>query len=416
MRGDAYKTYLFLSGASSFLLTTIFVASAVYQVTEVGLSPLQIVLVGTLLEAVCFVFEIPTGIVADLYGRRLSVIISYALIGCGFLLEGSVPTFAAVLAAQFFWGVGATFESGALDAWVADELGEARAAQAFLRVSQVDSVLSVAGIIVGTGLGMAFGVAVPIWLGGLGMIALSLVLARVMPEHGFKPLPRENRNMWQAMTRTFGDGVRVVRAKPILIGLILTGFVHGAFSEGFDRLWTPLALSFALPVIGQLQPIFWTSAMRIGALLLQLPVAELIRRRVRMDDDKQVSRSLVIATVFVLIGLTGLAVAPNFAFVVLAYLVAATARRVTGPILQMWKNRQIRGEDASARATILSMYGQVDAIGQVSGGPVVGAIGNASLGLAMLASAGILSPALFLYGRAGRVAQTEVPPPSSEAR
>lgn len=65
MRQDAYKTYLFLSGASSLCLSFIFTASGVYQVMVVGLTPFQLVLVGTLLEFVAFTFEIPTGVVAD---------------------------------------------------------------------------------------------------------------------------------------------------------------------------------------------------------------------------------------------------------------------------------------------------------------------------------------------------------------
>ena len=404
MRQDAYKTYLFLSGASSLCLSFIFTASGVYQVTVVGLTPLQLVLVGTLLEFVAFTFEIPTGVVADVYSRRLSVILSYLLIGAGFVLEGSVPTFVAVLLAQVLWGIGATFESGALDAWVADELGETRAASAFLRASQVDSVMTVVGIAAGAVVGAIAGSAAPVWLGGLGMIIVSLMLAVVMPEHGFKPRPRDERSSWHTMARTARDGVRIVRAKPVLAGLIGAGFVFGAFSEGFDRLWTPLALSVAMPSLMQAPPIVWLGGLRIVATLLQLPIAEFVGRRVQLNADASVSRALVFATLLIVIGLIGLAVAPDFLGIGLAYILAASARRAIGPILQAWKNRQIRGEDSQARATVLSMYGQVDAVGQVAGGPVVGVIGNLSLRLAMLASATILAPALLLYRRAGRPA------------
>ncbi|HQZ52650.1 MAG TPA: MFS transporter [Thermoflexales bacterium] len=402
MRLEAYKTYLLLSGATSLCLSFIFTASNVYQVTVVGLTPLQLVLVGTLLEFVAFTFEIPTGVVADVYSRRLSVILSCLLIGAGFILEGSVPTFAAVLLAQVLWGIGATFESGALDAWVADELGETRAAHAFLRASQVDSVMTVAGIAAGAVVGGVAGPATPVWLGGLGMIVLGLALAVIMPERGFKPRPREERNSWHAMVRTVRDGVRIVRAKPVLGGLIGAGFVHGAFSEGFDRLWTPLALSVALPSFLVAPPIVWLAGLRIVATLLQLPIAEFVRRRVKLDVDASVSRALVSATVLIILGLVGLALAPDFLWIGLAYVLAASARRAIGPILQAWKNRQIRGEDAQARATVLSMYGQVDAVGQIAGGPAVGAIANLSLRLAMLTSAAILAPALLLYRRAGR--------------
>jgi len=91
----------------------VFTVNLLYLATVVGLSPLQLVLVGTVLEATCFLFEVPTGIVADLYSRRLSIIIGFLLIGAGFILEGSVPTFAAVLATQVLWGIGYTFTSGA---------------------------------------------------------------------------------------------------------------------------------------------------------------------------------------------------------------------------------------------------------------------------------------------------------------
>ncbi|MDP6509107.1 MAG: hypothetical protein QF719_08735 [Chloroflexota bacterium] len=66
----------------------------------VGLDPLQLVLVGTVLEATVFIFEVPTGILADVYNRRLSVIVGVALIGADFTLEGAVPRFATVLAGR----------------------------------------------------------------------------------------------------------------------------------------------------------------------------------------------------------------------------------------------------------------------------------------------------------------------------
>ena len=78
--------YYLLGGGTSFLLVLAFTLSQVYHVTVVGLSPLQLVLVGTVLEATCFLFEIPTGVVADLYSRRLSVVIGLMLLGAGMLL------------------------------------------------------------------------------------------------------------------------------------------------------------------------------------------------------------------------------------------------------------------------------------------------------------------------------------------
>jgi hypothetical protein len=46
-----------------------------------GLNPLQLVLVGTVLEATAFLAEIPTGVLADVYSRRWSVIVGGPLVG-----------------------------------------------------------------------------------------------------------------------------------------------------------------------------------------------------------------------------------------------------------------------------------------------------------------------------------------------
>ena len=54
------------------------------------------------------------------------------------------------------------------------------------------------------------------------------------------------------------------------------------------------------------------------------------------------------------------------------------------------------------RATIFSVSGQADAIGQIAGGPAVGAIGNLSIRAALVTSAFLLSPVLPLYALAMR--------------
>ncbi len=100
----ATAVYLFLTGASTLFNYLVFTVSAVYQVNVVGLNPLQLVLVGTAMEATVFLCEIPTGVLADVYSRRLSIIIGTFLIGASYLLEGIYPLFTVVLLAQVLWG------------------------------------------------------------------------------------------------------------------------------------------------------------------------------------------------------------------------------------------------------------------------------------------------------------------------
>ena len=64
----------------------------------VKLNPLQLVLVGTVLEFVAFVCQMPTGVLADIYSRRLAVTLGIFLFGMAFVIERSFPRFDVILA------------------------------------------------------------------------------------------------------------------------------------------------------------------------------------------------------------------------------------------------------------------------------------------------------------------------------
>jgi DHA3 family tetracycline resistance protein-like MFS transporter len=92
-------------------------------------------------------------------------------------------------------------------------------------------------------------------------------------------------------------------------------------------------------------------------------------------------------------------------------------RSVVSPLYMTWLNQQIT--DSSVRATVISMSGQADAIGQAGGGPILGAIGNVwGIRAALSAGALLLLPALGLYTRAikhgGREPELEVLPQAAE--
>ncbi len=97
---SATTIYYLIGGMSSLGFALIFTVNLLYQAQVVGLNPLQLVLVGTTLEFVAFLFEIPTGVVADSFSRRLSVIIGMGMVGVGFLIEGAFPFLGAILLNQ----------------------------------------------------------------------------------------------------------------------------------------------------------------------------------------------------------------------------------------------------------------------------------------------------------------------------
>jgi DHA3 family tetracycline resistance protein-like MFS transporter len=398
---DPYRLHLLRGGILSFASSLVWTAMLVYQVQVVGMTPLQLVLAGTTMEITIFLMEIPTGVVADVFSRRLSTIIGYALLGLSYLVQGLIAAFGAILVGNALWGLGFTFTSGAYDAWLVDEIGATNAGNAFLRGSQVERIAGFAGIVVSALLG-SIALQLPIVLGGLLLVGLAALLIIVMPETGFTPKPREERATWAAYTGTFREGVRVTRGKPALTGLLLISFFLGLFSEGWDRLWQAQFLrTFALEALIPFPAIIFFAILRGAETLFGVGLAEVARRTVKLSDPAQVNRALFVMVAVMVGGLLAFAAAPGVIVGLIAFFVFTLARGLTDPFLRTWTNQHIP-EESTVRATVLSMQSQANAIGEVAGGPPVGLIGDASLRLAFVGSAAFLTPVLVLLRRVRR--------------
>jgi len=408
-----YPIYLIIVGATSAFFTMMGFISAIYRVQTAGLNPLQLVLLGTALELSVFVFEVPTGIVADLHSRRLSVIVGYALVGAGFMLEGALPLFATILLAQVVWGIGYTFTSGAQDAWLADEIGEERLAQAYLRASQVGRAGTLAGLLVSISLGRV-NLALPFLVSGALLVGLALFLLLFMPETGFAPTPRPDRTSWQKMGDTFRDGLGVVRGRPLLMLILSIALFFGLSSEGLDRLWEAHILeNFTFPAAGNLEPVVWFGIIGVATLLLGFALTEVVRRRVDVDDERVAVWVQLLMSLVVVVGVVAFGLAGGFGVAVVAVMAVRVFRSGIHPLYWAWINKQI--EEPRVRATVLSMNGQVDAIGQVVGGPVLGSVATAlSLRVAMVGVGLLLAPVTLLYGVALRHSRPDVVPAPAE--
>ena len=404
----ATPVYLIISGGFGFFFALIASINMIYQFEVARLSPLQLVLVGTLLETVCFLGEVPTGIVADLYSRRLSVIIGFFLIGAGFILEGLVPTFGAILLTQVIWGIGVTFTSGATEAWIADEVGDEAAPRLFLRGTQLSQFGSLVGTFASVGLA-TISLNLPIVLGGALVVALALFLAVAMPERGFQPTPQPERNTFQKMGGTFLAGARVVRASAILLTILAIILFRGGASEAFDRLWQPHFLTaFSFPAFGGLDSLVWFGVIIAAAKLLTIGASAFVERRIDTVNPRGAAATVLVLNVVQLAAVVGLGLATNFWVAVAAFLVTTACRTTIGPVLTGWINGQL---DPATRATVLSMTAQSDALGQIAGGPVLGWVGSAySIRAAITASGLLLAPAVLFILSALRRPEVEAAP------
>jgi DHA3 family tetracycline resistance protein-like MFS transporter len=398
--------YLFIEFTASAFFAMLFVSMSLYEVTVAELTPLQLVLVGTTLEVSAFIFEVPTGIVADVYSRRLSIIIGYLLMGMGFLIEGFFPAFIPILLAQIVWGLGYTFTSGATQAWITDEIGEEPANKLFLRATQVGLFASLIGMGGATLVG-AQNVALPIQFGALGVILIGFALIFIMPETGFHPTPKEDRDTWQHLWHTFNEGVKTVRGRPRLMSIVGIGLFYGLYSEGFDRLWVKLLLdNFSLPILFGNNEVAFFAALRVAGTILTIIAVNFVEKRVDTGRPLAIGRAMLIATAGISLAMVGFALSPFLLLALGLYLVIDVLRDIRIPLQTAWINQRL---DSKVRATVHSMFGQVDAVGQIAGGPGVGLIANlASVAAAITTSGLLLTPALFLIGRANRQSREQV--------
>lgn len=405
---DPTRVYLFMEIALGTCLGMVFASNMLYQVTIAKLAPLQLVLIGTMVEISTFVFEVPTGIVADVYSRRLSIIIGYILIGLGSLIEGFFPAFRPILFAQIVWGLGYTFTSGAKQAWITDEIGEEYANRLFLRTARLGAYAWLFALGVTLLIGR-HNVAIPIRVGAVGIVLTGIVLMFIMPETGFHPTPKEDRNTWQHMWHIFKQGTNAVRMQPRLSNIVFIGLCYGLYSEGFDRLNVKLLVdNFHLPVFFGSNQLSFFVLLDIFGTILSIFVVRFVEKHLDLSSPLAIGRAMLLVTGLITISMLSFALSTVLPLAVIAMIVVGLLRDVSGPMQIAWINQKL---DSSVRATIHSMFGQVDAIGQTVGGPVVGLIANLfSVRLAVSISSLLLSPALLFIQRGNRIQTSEIEP------
>ena len=222
-------------GLEFFLRFPTWVVMAVYLVRELHFTPLQLVLMGTVMEASVFLFEIPTGVIADTYSRRLSLIIGYLGIGASWTLVAIVSEPWAVIALWALWGISYTFTSGAYQAWITDEVGHENLGSLFLRGKRLGYVGAVVGLAVQVALGV-WSLRAGVIAGGAVTISCGLACIFLMPETASGGARAPSADL---PSKSCEDGFgrrRHAWAAPIVLLLIVVELFMGMSSEAFDRL------------------------------------------------------------------------------------------------------------------------------------------------------------------------------------
>lgn len=220
-----------------------------------------------------------------------------------------------------------------------------------------------------------------------------------MPEHAFRRLPREERgSALTAMKSTASAGARYAWAAPAILLLIGVELFLGASSEAFDRLKEAHFLrNVGLP--GEIDPVVWFGLLWLAGMVLNIAAIGSLIKRVDRGGRESVARYLFAFVALELVGMLVFALTGSVWVAVAGILVVFFARNMAGPLFDTWLNAQIT--DSSVRATVISLTGQSNAVGQSAGGPVLGLIGDVwGISAALVAGAAAIAPALGLFARA----------------
>ncbi len=350
-----------------------------------GITLRQVFLVNAWFFLCNFLFEVPTGTVADFLGRKWSVALGSAIAAGGVILYASNPRFEAFLLAEAVMAVAYTLHSGADEALAYESLKcDGRASEAAAVISRMEA-FKLGGIILATILGgfiaARFGLQAPMRATAVpATVALLLALTLREPPGGSREgQPRSYLEILRAGGRQFAR-------HPVIRLLAVEAAVTNALAWGIIWLFQPLLARAGVP----LQAFGVVHAL---GCLAQISFLSGVPRLERWSGSKR--RLILAATLLSGAAFLGLATTTSWPLVILG-IVAGMAFSL--PRVALYGAAINHHVASSERATVLSFCSMIRTLGIVALNPIIGFVAERSLDGALLVMGGGLL-ALCLVSR-----------------
>jgi len=191
-------------------------------------------------------FEYPTGILADKYGRKLSLIFSILLNTIALFLEVNAHSKVQFFIAGFLIGISWAFSSGALQALIYDKLKESKLEKQNSKIIGLIDTLTFSGLFLSSLTGaviFAYNATYPYWLSILfNAIALFSLLF-------FKEAKYKDNDEKTNAFKQFKGGLKLIFNKPVLLSLLLLYFTLFLFEEAWYNSNQKLLVDVGLPIV-----------------------------------------------------------------------------------------------------------------------------------------------------------------------
>ena len=379
-----------LSAALIWGVNTLFLLGA-------GLSFFEVFVANAAFSAGMVLFEVPTGVVADTLGRRVSFLLSVAVLSATTLLyvalahiDAGVVAFSVVSVAM---GLGFTFYSGAMEAWLVDALAVTGFTGAldsvFARGQQITGAAMLMGT-VGGGLLGQIDLSVPYVVRAVLLVVVFVVAYAVMHDIGFEPRRVTVSELPGEVARNARAGVAFGWAQRPLRLLMLASCVQlGFFTWAFYA-----AQPYLLDLLDS--DAVWVAGLVAAGIAMSTiagnQLVEVLSRRCGRRTTLLLGAAAVETCAAVAVGLAG-----SFWVALPALLLVTAASGVTSPVRQAYLHQVVPSEQ---RATVVSFDSMISNAGGIGGQLGLGALGESrSIGSAFVVGGLATGLALPLLAR-----------------
>jgi MFS family permease len=362
------RTYLLLMLGNTLAASFIWGINTIFLL-DAGLSNLEAFAANAFYTAGMVLFEVPTGIVADTVGRRASYLLGTVTLTASTLLyvllwQVEAPFWQWAVVSMLL-GLGFTFFSGAVEAWLVDALsatgfkGELEAV--FGRGQMVSGAAMLAGSVAGGFVAQQTSLGVPFVLRGVILAVMFAVAFRLMRDVGFSPAKngRPLAEMRKVATASIDYGWRVPAVKWLMVESL---FVGGVGFYVFYALQPYLLELYGDPEAYQIAGL--VAAIVAGAQILGGLAAARIRGLFQRRTSALIATAGAGVVTLALIG-----IAESFWAVLALIVVWGLLFAATMPIRQTYLNGLIPSQQ---RATILSFDSLMGSTGGVWSQPLLG--------------------------------------------
>ncbi len=410
------RTYLLLTLLATLATSFIWGINTLFLL-DAGLSNTEAFAANAFFTAGQVIFEVPTGVVADTWGRRVSY-----LLGAATLLLSTILYLAMWQLEAAFWGwavasavigLGFTFFSGAVEAWLVDALTftdyRGSLETMFARGQTVAGAAMLSGSVAGGVLAQATNLGVP-YVARAALLLLTIAAAGVlMRDLGFRP--RKTSSPWSEMRRIVGDSLDSGwRRRPVRWVMLAAPFTMGTGVYAFYAMQPYLLELYGDPdafAVAGLAAAVVAGAQIVGGLAVPL-LRRLFSRRTHV---------MIASVVAAVLSFGVMGAATSFWIAVASLVVWALSWSSSRPIQQAYLNELIPSEQ---RATVLSFDALMGSAGGVATQPSLGRVadvwsyGTSYVVAAVLQAAAL--PFLLLARREKSPADTAEPVQPSSGR